>query len=768
MQARALAIDEKAYGPDHPAVGRSLNNLGSFYYLKGRLEEAEKLLSRSIFIAERTVGPGHPDIALRTANLAAIAFDRGRWQEALTHAQKAARIRITISQREARSGIAGSEAGGEMLTQNWDLLALIARGAWHLAAAEPASATAHADVAFNAAQRFRRTAAGAALAQMAIRQAKGNARLADLVRERQDLARDWQARDQLLIEAVSRREGQRPASLSEQRSQLSEIDQRISRIDDELNREFPEYAALAHPEPLSIAEVQSQLRSDEALVLMLDTWAVAETPEETFLWIVTKTSSRWLRSKFGRSALAREVDALRCGLDKTAWHGAGTGRCQELLGTTNTLSELDLYEEQKGGAPLPFPVDRAHALEQALLGPARDLIRSKHLLLVPSGPLTRLPFQVLVSEPPTASADFRKVAWLARSHPMTVLPSVDSLKSLRRLAKPSVADLPMIGFGNPLLDGNQNDPQHGAWYKRAAELARDPDHQSCRPPASSSRAASGARQRARMVPMAMQGGLADLAHLRMQTPLPETADEICSVARDLRADVAEMRLGRRATETEVKALSASGALARYRIVHFATHGFIAGQLEGTSEPGLVLTPPEKATPEDDGYLTTTEIAGLKLDADWVILSACNTAAGNAVEAEALGGLARAFFYAQARALLVSHWEVYSDATVKLIAHAVGQVVGDKSVGRAEALRRAMLAMIDKGELHEVHPSHWAPFVVVGEGAADKDMEPTAKPASHSSAASGGAVSNTLPGAAAKKFPAAKKKTAPSANRGRTR
>jgi CHAT domain-containing protein len=119
---------------------------------------------------------------------------------------------------------------------------------------------------------------------------------------------------------------------------------------------------------------------------------------------------------------------------------------------------------------------------------------------------------------------------------------------------------------------------------------------------------------------------------------------------------------------------------------------------------------------DDGYLSASEIAALKLDADWVILSACNTAAGDAASAEALSGLARAFIYAQARALLVSHWAVDSNATVKLITASMREIARDKTVGRAEALRRAMVRLIDHGEPHEVHPSYWAPFIVVGEGA----------------------------------------------------
>jgi len=117
---------------------------------------------------------------------------------------------------------------------------------------------------------------------------------------------------------------------------------------------------------------------------------------------------------------------------------------------------------------------------------------------------------------------------------------------------------------------------------------------------------------------------------------------------------------------------------------------------------------------DGSLLTASEVAQLKLDAEWVVLSACNTIAGDKPGAEALSGLARAFFYAGARALLVSHWAVDSNATVKLITAAVREIARD-NVGRAEALRRSMLALIDSDDLHMGHPAYWAPFIVVGEG-----------------------------------------------------
>src|SRR5262249_20350444 len=127
----------------------------------------------------------------------------------------------------------------------------------------------------------------------------------------------------------------------------------------------------------------------------------------------------------------------------------------------------------------------------------------------------------------------------------------------------------------------------------------------------------------------LRSGLADEGQLRSQVPLPETADELCAVAGDLHVGGDEIRLGLRATETEVKRLSEASELAQYRIIHFATHGALAGELGANSEPGLILTPPTTATERDDGYLSASEIAALKLDAEWVILSACNTAAGSA-------------------------------------------------------------------------------------------------------------------------------------------
>jgi hypothetical protein len=384
---------------------------------------------------------------------------------------------------------------------------------------------------------------------------------------------------------------------AENRGRLAAIDARIKEIDKELAAKFPDYAELVRPVPITEEEIQALLGDDEALVLFLDTGELGPLPEESFIWVVTKTANRWVRSAMGTPKLIQEVLALRCGLDAAEWEGT---RCEQLTGQHYTDAD------RNAGRPLPFDYGRAHRLYQALFGQVEDLIKGKRLLMVPSGPLTQLPFQVLVTAPMAPGSDDKSAAWLIRNHAISVLPAASSLKALRRLTQPS-ADKPMIGFGNPLLEGPD-----GAYAQRAKE-ARD-----------SKTCGAISEEKVASVPpprgvgeIQMIGGLADVSFLRKQAPLPETAGELCAVAHDVHAEPKDIYLGARAMEHVVKRLSDTGELAKYRIAHFATHCALAGYTTGNVEPGLILTPPDTPTEADDGYLTASEIAALKLDADWV-------------------------------------------------------------------------------------------------------------------------------------------------------
>jgi hypothetical protein len=356
--------------------------------------------------------------------------------------------------------------------QFWGLVKAVHR----LAAQDRSLEATLAKEMFQTAQWALGSEAAGSLAQMAARSTKGDAILAALVREQQDLVEEWQRRDGARSAAVAQSPDKRDRVVEAANvARLAAIDTRIAEIDKRLVVEFPDYAVLARPTPLSVDEVQAQLGASEALVLFLDTPEMKRTPEETFIWVVTRTDMRWVRSELGTPALTREVAALRCGLDDALWNNIdSTNKCVEMVKKYRYDATIDGQFVQV----LPFDLGRAHALYKSLFGQIEDLMRDKHFLLVPSGPLTQLPFQVLVTAP-AASGEHRAASWLARKHAIIVLPAVSSLKALRRVGRPSAATKPMIGFGNPLLDGDQNDPQWGTltssrprWRARSRPVRR--------------------------------------------------------------------------------------------------------------------------------------------------------------------------------------------------------------------------------------------------------------------------------------------------------
>ena len=168
-------------------------------------------------------------------------------------------------------------------------------------------------------------------------------------------------------------------------------------------------------------------------------------------------------------------------------------------------------------------------------------------------------------------------------------------------------------------------------------------------------------------------------------------------------------------------------LTQYRVVAFATHGLVPGDLDGLIQPALALTAPEVAGVDGDGLLTMEEVLALRLDADWVVLSACNTASGDGSGAEAISGLGRAFFYAGARALLVSHWPVETTSALALTSELFRRQRAAGHLARAGAMQQTMVWLMDEQGFTEpttgrvvfsyAHPLFWAPFTVVGDGQA---------------------------------------------------
>ena len=179
--------------------------------------------------------------------------------------------------------------------------------------------------------------------------------------------------------------------------------------------------------------------------------------------------------------------------------------------------------------------------------------------------------------------------------------------------------------------------------------------------------------------------------------------------------------GAEATRVSVLKSSASGQLGKKQVVVFATHGLLAGDLPNLNQPALAMA--ASANPAESPLLTLEDVLSLKLNADWVVLSACNTASGEGAGAEAVSGLGRAFFYAGARALLVSNWPVDSEAARMLMTDMFKRQQATRGLNKAEYLQGSMLNMIDnlssqdakgKSKYAYAHPLFWAPFVVVGD------------------------------------------------------
>jgi len=771
LYRRSLAIREKALGPDHPDVGTVLNNLAGLYRAQGRYVEAESLLRRSLVIAEKALGPHHPSVGLSLNNLAVLYESQGRFVEAESLYWRTLAIREKVlgpnhadvgtplnnlaelyrkqrrfaeSERLHRRALEIQEKNlgrdhpdvGSTLNNLAGLFQMQARYAEaeplfrrSLVIREKALAPDHPDVvtaltnlaslyrvqkkvdealalvrqaSASLAQRFKvnsgasrrgvlgeqRTYSGyfelhisllalvgeraplvraeaaregfeiaqlARVSDTAEQVAKMAARYAagsDALAQLARARQDAMAKFEELDSRIVQAAGQRGAEAlaANLRAEQAETMKAITELDTRLEREYPQYGELTNSKPLEFAAAQKLLAEDEAFVLLL------VSTDESFLWVLRRNDAGFFKLGIKRSELAEIVKKLRTQLD------------------------LDVPDPERV-LRQPFNVALAYELYQKILAPAEALLAgAKHLILVPDGAMQSLPPGVMVTEAPAKSnatlAELPQVAWLAKKYTITVLPAAGSLRALRQFAKAPASREPFSGFGDPVLEGTGDDARKG---KVAALYSR--------------------------------GAVADVDEVRKLARLPESAGELRAIAVALKAPTTSIRLGAAATERAVK----EADLTRYRNLAFATHGLMAGDFRGLAEPALVLTPPEKGSELDDGLLTAGEISQLKLDADWVVLSACNTAAPDGTPgAEGLSGLARAFFYAGARSLLVSHWAVSSDAAVALTTRMFDESA--KGASKAEALRRSMLALMARTDKpYFAHPALWAPFVVVGEG-----------------------------------------------------
>lgn len=522
-----------------------------------------------------------------------------------------------------------------------------------------------ADTMFRLVEILRGSTVQEAVASMGSRAAAGTPELAKLLRKAQD------ARARLAALEVTYSNALVTGVRAEQiKSDIERLKLALEALQSEVNKRFPDYAELAQPKPASLELVQGLLQQHEALI------ATYVGEQESYVWAIDGNGKfAFAPIGLGRDALTAEVKALR----------------KAMAPTGPKLSDIP-----------DFDVARAYRLYAKLLKPvAAGWKDSDSLMVVAHGPLGYLPFGALPTEQVELGskrqplfARYRDVPWLIKERAVASLPSASSLQSLRRLAKAPAGRKPMIGFGDPWFN-----PEQLKQAQVAAVTMR------------------GAGQMSfRAAPAIKDLNSATIADLPR---LPDTADELRDIARAIGADPnKDLRLGKQANEQAVKSADLTG----YRTVVFATHGLVPGELDGLTQPALALSAPAVAGVDGDGLLTMDEVMGLNLNADWVVLSACNTGSGEGAGAEAVSGLGRAFFYAGARSLLVSNWPVETTSARRL----TSGIFAHQLEGRSAALRTSMLDLLDNGTYQNpktgkavfayAHPIFWAPFTLMGDGA----------------------------------------------------
>ena len=509
--------------------------------------------------------------------------------------------------------------------------------------------------------------------------------LSDLIRKGQDASQQIKMLQTALAENMSAPGDQRlPGIVADLQQKLFIMTAARNSLQTEIAARFPKYADFTAPDPVTISEVQSYLKVSEALVF------IYPALDRTYVWALPQNGAHvFARVELGRQKLQNMIEKLRRALDPNA-------------STFGNIPEFDLALAQSLYAQLLQPV--ADGWQEA-----------KHLLIVAPGPLGQLPFAVLPTAPTPGLKneallfdEYQAVPWLIRKVSITRLPSTATLVILRKLPATTPRDRAFVGFGDSIFNPAQIESGH------QTQTSEPQPFESGRP---------GLNFRG--IRITDSGRLDDpkitSIHLESLQRLPDTAEELENIAQILNADQQhDLFLREKASEEQVKTMD----LFNRQVVAFATHALVPGDLDGLDQPAIALSSPAVTGGKEDGLLTMGEIMTLKLNSDWVVLSACNTGASEGKGAEAVSGLGRAFFYAGSRALLVSMWPVETTSAGKLTTGLFRYQREHPEFSRAQALRQSMLQLIDSPGLMDdasgklvasyAHPIFWAPFIIVGD------------------------------------------------------
>jgi CHAT domain-containing protein len=654
-------------------------NLMLSLLMTGRTEEAMQFISSTHDVYVKNFGKNH----YWTAEIIGLRGMANAGTKRFKHAviDFSESIPILLVTNISREGDFSSKQRFEIIVEKYvDLLAQIYENQL-----EEELGIDSAAEAFKLADAIRGYMVQSAMGASGARVVAEEPELSDLVRREQDTQQQIRALQSMLTEILAIPEDQQdPTAIKKMALKIKTLSEARAALLQEIKRQFPKYSDFINPQPATPALSQTYLRPGEALI------SIYISKNHTYVWALPyKGEMKFSIVKFSKNTIGKIINRLRTALDPKP----------------KTLGDIP-----------EFDLSLAHELYRNLLKPVEQVWNdASELIIVSPGLLSQLPFSILPTAPVRLGkqenelfSNYRQVPWLIRKVSITRLPSVSSLITLRKLPEADPGRKVFAGFGDPFFNQEQLARAEKEKSTQKIQLARLDENLNVR----------GIR-------ITRTGNLDSdtivSSRLESLNRLPDTADEIKGVAEALNADPArDIFLGPNASEHKVKTMDLSDR----RIIAFATHALLPGDLDGLDQPALAFSSPTITGSNEDGLLTVEEILKIKLNADWVILSACNTGAAHGVAAEAYSGLGRAFFYAGTRSILVSMWPVETTSAQKLINGLFRYQKKNNKFARARAFRNSMLELIDgpgiRGDdtgkiiASYAHPLFWAPFIIVGD------------------------------------------------------
>lgn len=448
-----------------------------------------------------------------------------------------------------------------------------------------------------------------------------------------------------------------------------------------------------------IKDVAKTLGENSDLVYFIDTHDLG-TDSKPYIVHISKQGASVVQSGLSRSDIILKTKSLRCGLDIREWQ-----LNYEFCSALYPNIPRDIPSEK-----LPFDLNLSHALFNGIFENISKISEGTLLHFVLSGAISSFPMNVLVVGP---GETFDSSKWFVQSYSHTVHTSVESFIASRARKDVSGAlrkKQSFLGVGNPNILGDLDSPFYSNQFKKTIKMARA--FTSC---TTGQLLGFGDINKFKPIHQRYAGvevdknGIVKSQSIHRMTPLPESAFEVCNVSQNFKTTKKKMLLSKYAREQTLKYMSSEGTLRDYRIIHFASHAVLDSGND-LSKTGVVLSPQRRSSEFDDGFLSADEISVLDLDADWVILSACNTGNVSSDSGEHLSGLADAFFSANARTILVSNWAVISKAAMEIVTQTMHNYVNELD-SKNEALRNSILAVMGSKGI-ESHPAYWGPFSIV--------------------------------------------------------